>query len=147
MNNRTSSSEILQKSSNQKIFFANYDQVWKAAHATLKYTIATENQDFGIIETDYIKSVDGYMAPYQNKPELPGSRYKIILNFAKGQSGGRESTRVTIEKKIEVFKNVISDIQTVPSDGLEERIIFYRMERELIIAAALKKAAEPVESN
>ena len=106
MNNRTSSSEILQKSSNQKIFFANYDQVWKAAHATLKYTIATENQDFGIIETDYIKSVDGYMAPYQNKPELPGSRYKIILNFAKGQSGGRESTRVTIEKKIEVFKNI-----------------------------------------
>jgi len=137
-----STSEILQKASNQKIFFASYDQVWKAAHATLKYTIASENQDYGVIETDYIKAVDGYVPPYQTKPEIPGSRYKLVMSFAKGQTNGRESTRVTIEKKIEVFKNVISDVQTLPSDGLEERIIFYRMERELVIASALKRAAE-----
>jgi hypothetical protein len=134
--------EILERSTNQKIFLANYDKVWRAAHSTLKYTIASENQDFGVIETDYIKAVDGYIPPYQEKPAIPGARYKLILNFAKGKTNGKESTRVTIEKKVEVFKNVISEAQTIPSDGLEEKIIFYRMEREIIIADALKRAAE-----
>jgi len=55
--------KIIQKSSNQKIFFANYDLVWKSAHTAIKYTIASENQDFGVIETDYVKSVDGWLPP------------------------------------------------------------------------------------
>ncbi len=134
--------QAVERASNQKIFFANYDVVWKAAHTVLKYTVATENPEFGVIETDFVKSVDGWLPPYKNKPDLPGSRYKLIFNFAKGQTKGRESTRVTIEKKIEVFKNIISDTQSVSSDGQEEKIIFYRMEREIIIAQALKKASE-----
>ncbi len=65
-----------------------------------------------------------------------------IFTFAKGKTNGRESTRVTLEKKIEVFKSIISDTQSISSDGQEEKIIFYRMEREIIIALALKKAVE-----
>ena len=95
-----------------------------------------------MIETDFVKAVDGWLPPYKNKPDLPGSRYKLIFTLAKGKTSGRESTRVSIEKKIEVFKNIIADTQTVSSDGQEERIIFYRMEREIIIAQALKKAGE-----
>jgi hypothetical protein len=60
--------KIIQRASNQKIFFANYDLVWKAAHAAIKYTIASENQDFGVIETDYVKSVDGWLPPEKTKP-------------------------------------------------------------------------------
>ncbi len=141
-NRAETADQAVERASNQKIFFANYDLVWKAAHTVLKYTVATENPDFGVIETDFVKSVDGWLPPYKNKPDLPGSRYKLIFNFAKGQTKGRESTRVTIEKKIEVFKNIISDTQSVASDGLEEKIIFYRMEREIVIAMALKKAGE-----
>ena len=137
--------EILQKASHQKIFFAPYDDVWKAAHATLKYTIAAENQDFGIIETDYIKAVDGWIPPHKQKPDNPSSRYKIVINFAKGQKyKGRDAVRVTIEKKIEVFKDFVSEVKNVTSDGLEEKSIFYRMEREIIISQALTKAlAQP----
>lgn len=134
--------EIIQKASHQKIFLAPYDQVWRAAHTTLKYTIASENQDYGMLETDYVKSVDGWLPPFKTKPDHGSSRYKLTFTFAKGQTGKRESTRVTIEKKIEIFKNILSDVETIPSDGLEEAVIFYRMERELIIAQALKKASE-----
>ncbi len=141
-NRAETADQAIEKSSNQKIFFAPYDLVWKAAHTTLKYTIASDNQDYGVIETDFVKAVDGWLPPYKNKPDLPGSRYKLIFTFSKGKTNGRESTRVTIEKKIEVFKNIIADTQSVSSDGLEEKIIFYRMEREIIISQALKKAAE-----
>lgn len=133
--------QIIQKSSNQKIFFANYDLVWKAAHTAIKYTIASENQDFGVIETDYVKSVDGWLPPDKTKPEFKSARYKLIFTFAKGRTDGRESTRITIEKKIEVFKDFISETQIIPSDGLEEMSLFYRIERELVISQALKRAA------
>lgn len=132
--------KIVEKASQQKIFFADYDIVWKAAHSAIRYTIANENQEYGVIETDYIKSVDGWLPPFQSKPQYKSARYKLIFNFAKGEVNGRDSTRVTIEKKIEVFKDFISETQFVPSDGLEEQSLFYRMERELIIAQALKKA-------
>ncbi len=132
--------QILEKNSHQKIFLAPYDQVWKVAHSALKYTIASENQDFGTIETDFVKAVDGWVPPYKKKPDYPGARYKLTFTFAKGETKNRESTRVTIEKKIEIFKNIISDVTTVESDGSEEKALFYRMERELIIARAIEKA-------
>lgn len=62
-NQPDSADKILEKASQQRIFLAPYDTVWRAAHTTLKYTVATENQDFGVIETDYIKSVDGWISP------------------------------------------------------------------------------------
>jgi len=137
--------KLIEKASQQKIYYANYDLVWKAAHAAIRYTIASENQDYGLIETDYIKAVDGWLPPDQLSPTYKSSRYKLIFSFAKGMTNNRESTRVTIEKKIEIFKDFISETQVVPSDGLEEQTLFYRIERELIIAQALKKAAAAVE--
>lgn len=139
--------KIIQKSSNQKIFFANYDLVWKAAHTAIKYTIASENQDFGVIETDYVKSVDGWLPPEKTKPDYKSARYKLIFTFAKGKTDGRDSTRITIEKKIEVFRDFVSETQIIPSDGLEEMALFYRIEREIVISQALKRAANEPASN
>lgn len=145
-NARTESADkLIERASKQKIFFASYDIVWKAAHSAIRYTIASENQDYGIIETDYIKTVDGWLAPFEKRPDHASGRYKLIVNFAKGKTNGRESTRVTIEKKIEVFKDFISETQNITSDGLEEQSIFYRIEREIIIDSALKKASNVLE--
>lgn len=138
-----SADKIIQKASKQKIFYAPYDLVWKAAHLSIKYTIASENQDFGVIETDYVKAVDGWLPPDKTKPDYKSGRYKLVFTFAKGKkSDGKESTRLTIEKKIEIFKDFISEKQVVASDGLEELALFYRIEREIIIANALKKSSE-----
>lgn len=124
----------------QKVFFASYDSVWRAAHAVLKYPIAQENQDTGIIETEYIKGIDGWYPPNEQKPPSSGIRYKLILTFAKGRTEGRDSTRVTIDKKMEILRDFFSEPEPIESDGLEEKIIFYRIERELIINEALKRA-------
>ncbi len=131
---------LLQKNSRQRIFFANFDTMWRVAHTVLKYTIANENTDTGIIETEYIKGVDGWLAPDQKKAPSAGLRYKLTLTLSKGKTDGRESTRVTIEKRIEVLKDFFSEPQILETDGLEEAALFYRMERELIVSEALKKA-------
>lgn len=131
---------ILKQSVHQKLFFASYDAVWKAAHTTIKYTIAVENQDTGFLETEYIKGVDGFLAPEVDKAPSAGIRYKLVFNFAKGRTEGRETTRVTVEKKIERLRDFFSEPDLMPSDGFEEKTIFYRIEREIVIANALKKA-------
>jgi hypothetical protein len=132
---------ILKQSVHQKVFFASHDAVWKAAHTSIKYTIAVENQDTGYLETEYIKGVDGFLPPEAPKTPSAGIRYKLIMNFAKGKTEGRESTRVTIEKKIERLRDFFSEADPLPSDGLEERVLFYRIEREIVIAEALRKAS------
>lgn len=124
----------------QKVFFANYDQVWRAAHAVLKYPIAQENQDTGMIETEYIKGIDGWLPPNEQRPPSSGIRYKLTLTFAKGKTEGRESTRVTIDKRMEILRDFFSEPENLETDGLEEKIIFYRIERELIINEALRRA-------
>lgn len=124
----------------QKVFFAPYDSVWRAAHAVLKYPIAQENQDTGFIETEYIKGLDGWLPPNEQSPPSSGIRYKLTLTFAQGKTDGRESTRVTIDKKMEILRDFFSAPESLESDGLEEKILFYRIERELIINDALKRA-------
>jgi hypothetical protein len=62
------------------------------------------------------------------------------MTFAKGKTEGRESTRVTIDKRMEILRDFFSEPETIESDGLEEKMIFYRIERELIIQDALKRA-------
>lgn len=132
--------ETVKQASKQRIFFSSFDNVWRAAHTVLKYTIATENPDTGMIETEYIKGVDGWLAPDQKKPPSAGLRYKIVMILAKGKTDGRESTRVTIEKRIEVLRDFFSEPDIIESDGLEESVLFYRIERELLIGDALKKS-------
>jgi hypothetical protein len=124
----------------QKVFYGSYDSIWRAAHAVLKYPIAQENQDTGVIETEYIKGNDGWIPPNLAKTPSSGVRYKITLTFAKGSTDGRESTRITIDKKIEILRDFFSEAEPIESDGLEEKVIFYRIDRELLINDALKKA-------
>lgn len=125
----------------QKVFFGTYDSVWRAAQLSLRYPIATNNMDHGILETDYIKGDDGFISPTVDEIPSSGIRYKIALTLAKGKVDGRESVRVTITKNVERRRDFFSEPELLVSDGLEEKILFYRMERELLIDEALKKAA------
>lgn len=133
-------SKVSKKAVPQRVFYSQYDKVWNSALVCLKYSIAQNNQDSGYLETDFIKSSDGWLPPEVEKKPSPGSKYKIIMNFARGKIDGREATRVSLQKKIEVQKDFFSEPEVIDSDGLEEKVIFYRMEREIIINEALKRA-------
>lgn len=132
----------LKPSALQRVYFAPFDRVWRASHAILKYPIANENPDSGHIETEFIKGIDGFLPPEKSKQPSAGMRYKLILNFAKGRTEGRESTRLTVEKKIEVLRDFFSEPESVYTDGLEEKVLFYRIERELVIFEALRKVPQ-----
>jgi hypothetical protein len=48
---------------------------------------------------------------------------------------------VTVGKKIERQRDFFDDGQTLESDGWEENVILYRIERELAVDVALTKGA------
>lgn len=136
----TREDQLLKQGPAQRVYFAKYESVWRAIHQVIKYPIASENQDSGIIETEYVKMLDGFLHPETNKPTTPGTRYKYVIKLIKGKLNGRNSVRVVLEKQIELLKNFFSEPERIPSDGLEEKIFFYRIERELLVAEALEKS-------
>lgn len=133
--------EIDKKLSRKKVFPYPYEAVWRAAQISLKYPISVNNMDIGLLETEWIRGVDGFTPPVLLKETSSGIRYKIIVNIVKGKVSGQNSVRVSVFKKIERQRDFFSDEESLESDGLEEKVLLYRMEREIIIDEAIKKAA------
>lgn len=131
----------LKKNSYHKVFPYNYESVWRAAQLTLKYPIAVNNMENGVLETEWVRGIDGFLAPGASREPSAGIRYKISLMLVKGKLDGKQSVRMTIAKKMERQKDFFSDVDTLVSDGLEEKVLFYRIEREILIEEALKKTA------
>jgi hypothetical protein len=124
----------------QKLFLSPYEQVWKATQFSVKYPIAINNMDSGMLETEWIKSVDGFRPPVIESEPDSGMRYKIMVQAVRGQIDGKSSVKVTVRKKIEKLKNFFSDPEALQSDGLEEQVILYRIEREIAIEDGIKKS-------
>jgi hypothetical protein len=135
-----SSTKVLRALSKQKVFYATYDQVWRAAQLSLKYPMAINNMDNGILETEYINAIEGFQPPDQTTVPSSGIRYKISLTIAKGKTEGKEAIRVTVNKYLERKKDFFSEPETLESDGLEERVLLYRIDRELAIDEGLRKS-------
>jgi hypothetical protein len=133
---------VVESSLTQKIYMYSFDSVWRASQLTLKYPISVNNMDSGVLETEWIQALDGFQSPTETKLPSSGVRYKITLTLTRGKAQNKESVRVNIFKKIERKRDFFSEPEPLQSDGLEEQVIFYRIERELVIEEALKKAQE-----
>jgi len=125
-----------------KVYPYSFEAVWRAAQLSVKYPIAVNNSENGILETEWIKSMDGFVSPIATKEPSSGHHYKILLTVVKGKVEAHHSIRVTVRKTIERQLDFFSDAETLTSDGLEEKVLLYRIEREIIIDEALKKAAK-----
>lgn len=132
---------VIAQASQQRVYYFPYDSVWRATQLALKYPIAVNNMDNGIIETDNIRAIDGFQSPTSEKDPSSGISYKITLTLSKGRYDGRDAVRVNIRKKTERRRDFFAEAEDIESDGLEEQVIFYRIERELIVEDALKKSA------
>lgn len=129
----------LENAYQQKIYFATYESVWRAAQVALKYPIALNNMDNGVLETDWVRALDGFIAPANKKTPSAGVKYRIQLTLVKGKLQNRDSVKVTIRKVMQRTNDFFSEAEPLQTDALEEKVILYRIERELIIFDALKK--------
>lgn len=125
-----------------QVFEGEYDKVWRAAQLALaRYPIKINNMDAGHLETDYIKREKIWIPPYHKKPPAAGERHQIVLRMVKGISeNNKDAVKVTVTKSVEILSDFFSGARKQPSDGMEERTILYRIDRELKVERALLKA-------
>lgn len=126
-----------------EMYYGSFDQVWRAAQLALQnYPMKINNMDLGVIETEQVKGYKVWMPPYKTEQTSGGLAYSLNVRLIKGKSQGRDVVKVSILKETQIQKDFFSEPVRMPSDGLEEKSILYRIGRELQIERALEKAQE-----
>ncbi|MBK9294414.1 MAG: hypothetical protein IPM57_08205 [Oligoflexia bacterium] len=130
------------KSPSQRVFYDNYDKVWRAVQLALrKYPVKVNTMESGILETDYIKGDKLFNDPNEAKTR-PGLRYKIIVRAIKGKIESKSAIKVTVLKNAEIQTDFFSGFKALGSNGLEEELLLYRIGRFIEIDNALTKASK-----
>jgi hypothetical protein len=125
-----------------RVYYDAYEQVWRAMQLALrKYPVKINNIDLGVLETDFVKGDKIFTDPNDNRPK-PGYRYKITVRVVRGRIEGKNAVEVTVLKSSEIQPDFFSGFQPVPSNGLEESGILYRIGRYLEIDRILSKNAK-----
>jgi hypothetical protein len=124
------------------VFAGKYEEVETALkQAMIKYPQRVDNTEAGIFETDYVKGEARFKGPHQaNVIYSSGYRYRLIVRLVRGKKEGRQAVKVVVLKEAELVRDFFSPPDPQPSDGLEERVILYRVRRELEIARGLQRA-------
>ena len=126
-----------------KVFFAKYEDVEAALKlAMLRYPQRVDNTEAGIFESDYVKGEARFKPPHKPVDYSSGYRYRLLVRLVRGESVTRPAVKVVVLKQIEIARDFFAEPQILPSDGLEEAVILYRVGRELTINRTLQKAGE-----
>lgn len=129
-----------------RLYTAGYDQVWLAALKALNdYPLKISNKDSGKIQSEVVNGpYNDLLFVYPEQIELPERyRYSLRLAFAKLVSEDNKAlTRVRIIKDLERFNDFYTGWLAYPSDGLEEKLLLYRIEHILRMEQQLSEQSE-----
>jgi len=125
----------------EQVFFANFEEVWRSVNLVLQpYPLRVSNMDQGMLETDEIRGYRVWGPPYKSEAAASGETYRLTIRVIKGALSNRAATKVTVVKDSQLRTDFFSDPKSMPSDGLEEKSLLYRIGREIQIERALAKA-------
>ena len=121
-----------------KVFHTDYEKTWRATMLALEdYPIEVENNEKGYLKTESIQSETIWKFPFERDSIQATEKYTIYIKLIKGEIDSRSVVKVSILKKILVQKGFIEEPKRVPSNGLEEKALLYRIFREINIEQAI----------
>ena len=121
-----------------KMFPGDYQKVWRAAMLALEdYPIEEENNEKGYLKTEPIDVETVWKFPFARNQDLKAAKYTLHVWLRKGYLKDQPTVKVQIVKKIMVQKGFMDEPERVPSNGLEEQGLLYRIMREINIEQAL----------
>jgi len=129
-----------------RVYEGTYDEVWLAAlKAVNDYPLKVSNKDSGKIASELVNGPynDLFLTPPESIDLPEKFRYSLRFNFAKLEAeDGQPLVRVRVEKNLEQFHDFYTGWLSFPSDGLEERLLLYRVEHILKMESQLAKEIE-----
>jgi hypothetical protein len=124
-----------------QVFKADFNQTWQAVIQVMKkYDIASQNQEAGVIKTRWIDNTIelNFADSFGTSDSVKAAKFKILVNVVKGFRGGREVAKVTFYKRQLVEQDFLQGWKEIPSDGIQEKTLIYRLERIISIDNKLK---------
>ena len=121
---------------------STYLQTWQGVISTMKkFELDSRDQVSGHITTRWINNTDSYnfINVLGFNKDVRDARFQLKIVVTKGFLYSREVTRVTIFKRQLIERNVLQGFQEIPSDGILEKTILYRIQRLLAIENRLKE--------
>lgn len=128
-----------------KVFKFDYNQTWLAVLQVMKnYNLELTNQESGVIKTRWQDNTYevNFADSFGSSDAVKAARFKLIINVVKGFRGNREVSKVTVYRRQMIEQDFLQGWKVIPTDGILEKTILYRIERNLMIAAKLKKIEE-----
>jgi hypothetical protein len=124
----------------ERKFRASFDEVWRACQqAIISYPLKVNNMEQGVIQTTMLRSHTYFRPPHIPKKHASGYRYSLSFNLLKDSE---KETTISIHKNLLVYRDFISKPEDLTSDGLEEAILLYRIQREIEIDRSILKASK-----
>jgi hypothetical protein len=125
----------------EQVYFATFEEVWRGVNLVLQpYPLRVSNMDQGMLETDTIRGYRVWAPPYKPDTSSTGETYRLTIRVIKGALESRAATKVTVVKETQIQSDFFSDPRSLPSDGMEEKSVLYRIGREIQIERALVRA-------
>ncbi len=124
----------------QKIFTEKLDDLWPLIEVVMSnYQVKLNDMDKRVFETAFASGKAMWKEP-QSEKSYVGYNTKIIVRLLKSKK--REAYKMIVKKIIRHRPNFFDGYKYLESDGIEEKVILYRMNRELKIKKKQDKANE-----
>lgn len=130
-----------------KVFKATYNQTWEAVLNVMSaYDMPTKDQVAGVIKTSWKDNTLelNFADSFGDNDTIRRARFKVIVNVAKGYKGDKEVTKVTIFKRQLVEQDMLQGEKEIPSDGIFEKTLLYRIERVIANDNKLKEIEDAI---
>ncbi len=96
--------------------------------------------DQGALESDTIRGYRAFKPVYKKETATSNESYRLIVRVIKGSLESKPATKVTLLKEALVQSDFFSDPKKINTDGLEEKVLLYRIGREIQIERAIAKS-------
>lgn len=134
--------KVSKKDENTVYIKASFDKVWRSAQVALNiYPIEISNMDKGYTKTRSVQLNSIFKPIHTDVKVFNGDQYTLTIHMLKGSIRGQEVVKITATKRIQRKRDFFSPPEKIESDGLEEQMILYRIQRETIIDNIFERRA------
>lgn len=124
----------------QKVFTEKIEDLWQIIEIVMSdYQVKLNDMDKRVFETAFASGKKMWKEPQSEKSYI-GYSTKIIIRLLKSKK--REAYKIIIKKITRYKPNFFDDHKYIESDGIEEKVVLYRINRELKIKKKQDKANE-----
>lgn len=112
------------------VYKSDFNQTWAAVIQVMKrFDLAYTNQEAGKIKTRWMDNTlqVNFTDSFGSSDAVKAAEFLLLVNVAEGFSYGRKVTKVTVFKKQRIEQDFLQGWKEVPTDGIQEKTILYRI--------------------